>query len=222
MFGSESSANGSGSITYSDGFQIQSSTLAAGTSVSLEFCVIAGFNNQVNDLISQQATTQTLNTAQATFGVGAVTSGSASGLYSYSDSRLGSNLSMTGLFASPQVTDITIVGQVGQGGSVTAILSSQSTADVVPGDIGDVQVQASLVWGAVSLTPGVTLVSLNTGLPLPDMTNCTPSYVQANIPAPLINLNSPEPDSFVLLGLGAVGLVILRRAIGAVVGTASK
>jgi len=86
MFGQESSADGSGSVTYSDAFKIQSSTLPAGTTVSLEFCVIAGFNKQIGDSISPLLTTQTLNTAQATFGVGVDTSGSTTGLYSFSDS----------------------------------------------------------------------------------------------------------------------------------------
>ena len=182
MFGVTSSAGGSGFDQFSDSFRIQSATLADGTPVSIDFCVIAGFNKQNNDTIAEQSETQTSGTLQAFFGAGNT---SLSGEYLFSESRLFTHSSTTGLFASSQATEFTVTGNVGQNVGVSVQLNSQNTAFVDPGNVGDVQVQSSLVWGGLAETAGVALVSLNTGLTMPDMVNCTPAYVQAHIPLPL-------------------------------------
>jgi hypothetical protein len=209
MFGVTSSAGGSGSIGYSDTFRIQSATLADGTPVSIDFCVIAGFNKQNNDTIAEQSETQTGDTLQAFFSAGNI---SVSGNYSFSESRLFTNSSTTGLLASSQATEFTVTGNVGQSVGVSVQLNCQNTAFVDPGNVGDVQVQSSLVWGGLAETAGVTLVSLNTGLTMPDMVNCTPAYVQAHIPLPL---TVPVPGDYNNNGIvDAADYTVWREKLG--------
>lgn len=83
------------------------------------------------------------------------------------------------------------MGVVGSNVGVSAQLNNDTTAFVDPGDMGDVQDQATLVWGAVVETSGVTLVSVNTVLTMPDTTNTNPEYVQDNIPPPIVDDPGP-------------------------------
>jgi hypothetical protein len=197
MTGHTSSAGGNASITFSDTFKIQSATVPAGTPLMIDFCVAAGYAAQTSNEFPNNDSSSVVNNAQASFGaaIGAST-GSTTGVYSFAQSFNQITTSSSGLFSDPNGVDFKISGNVGQNCNVTVNLTAGSAADIAPLDIGDVQVQAILVWGAVSETSGVTLVSVNTGVNMPDMTNCTPAYLQANTPPPLIEL--PEPSTFVL------------------------
>ena len=189
-----------------DDFQITSTTLPAGTPVVLDFCVLTGMHEQIND---SDAVNQTDIDVDATF---YVTTGQFSGVYDRGDysfvhNSSGRRTATTGvLFSGEQ--DFVVDDTVGQAIGVLAGLTSDTTADVYPTEVGDVQAQAALDWGITIVTPGVQLTSTVTGLAPPDMTNCSDAYVQAAIPPPLVNL--PEPVS------GSVGLVwaaqSLRRA----------
>jgi hypothetical protein len=214
--GTVSTASGSGNAVYNDQFIIQSATLPLGTPVTIDFHVIGRESNQIGDDIPGRGGSGTLNSADAAFSVAlGINNPTVSGHYSFQDSGVG-NVNAppaTGLFSSQQSTTLMIAGQVGQMFQLTANLIGQSSADVFPGDVGDVQVQAILVWGAVSETPGVTMVSTITGLSLPDTSNVTPEFVQVNMLPPLIDL--PEPGSIVLLAWGSVALILahVRRRI---------
>ena len=211
MGGFTSAAGGSGSIGYTDTFRIQSATVADGTPVAIDFCVISLLAKQNSNAIADSSQTQVQSTAHAFFSAGNT---SLTGDYSFAQNRLTTTSTTGGVFNSLQPTGFTANGVVGQNFTVSFQLNSQTTAFVDPGDMGDVQVQSIFVWGGVSETAGVDLVSLNTGLNMPDMTNCNYSYVQANIPPPLINLSGPglpEPGSLTLFALGGFALLACRR-----------
>ena len=115
-----------------------------------------------------------------------------------------------GIFAVPTTT-LMLAGQVGQTLQLSASLSGQSTGDIFPGDVGEVQVEAALSFGAISETPGVSLVSQATGLNIPDTSNVTPSFVQANTFPPLVPIGVPEPGSLMLAAWGLAGLAAWSR-----------
>lgn len=217
MIGVQSFDIGQGDARYSDSIKVQSSTLALGTPVTIDLSVIAGLNKQVDDHFA--SVSQSENLAQASFSaVFGPSSGSFLGNHSFTEDRSGVISSSTGLFGSDPVTHnptntgmFSITVPVGQAFLVDARLNSRSTTLVEPGDTGDVQLQGILVWGAMSETPGVTLVSLNTGLNMPDTTNVNQGYVEANIPAPLIDFSVPEPPTLALATLGALALLACRR-----------
>jgi hypothetical protein len=212
--GTVSTAGGSGNVAYNDQFTIQSSTLPLGTPVVIDVRVIGGESNQIGDDIPGRGGSGTLNSADAAFSVAlGINNPTAVGHYSFQDMGVGSVFAppASGLFSAPQATTLMIAGHVGETFQLTASLKGQSSADVFPGDVGDVQVQAALVWGAVSETPGVTMVSTITGLNVPDTSNVTPEFVQGNMFPPLIDfLPTPEPGSIVLLALGTVALMLAR------------
>jgi hypothetical protein len=187
MFGVTSAAGGSTSIGFTDAYRIQSATVPAGTQVLIDFSVIAGISNQNNNNIAS-AQTSTTNSAQAFFGVG---NNSIFGNYNFSQNRISMSSSTTGLFAATQATKFSVMGVVGSNVGVSAQLNNDTTAFVDPGDMGDVQDQAILVWGAVVETSGVTLVSVNTVLNMPDTTNTNPEYVQDNMPPPIVDDPGP-------------------------------
>lgn len=208
FMGSTSSAGGSGLIGFSDTYSVQSSTLPLGTPVAIDFSVIAGFAEQNNDSIDDQSQTQTSNDVHAFFSAGPT---SLVGDHDFSDSRLFTNSTTGGLFSMSHATNFTLNTQVGQSISIAAQLNSQSAAFVDPGNVGDVQMQATMLWGGVPQIAGISIISLNTGLPLPDTTNVNTTYLQANIPPPLIELGTPEPSSLVLAVLGGLALIWYRR-----------
>jgi hypothetical protein len=209
--GSPSGDDGFGSVVFSDTYSIQSATLPDGAPVGIEFCALADLHHQENDAIIETSTST--SATSATFGAGITgNAGSATGTFSYRDSLAGPMKSFTGTLFN-DLDQFTLNLAVGQTFQVTAELSCDTTCDVIPGDDADVQAQADLVWGGAANLAGVNLVSINTGQPMPDMSDCNSQYADGNVPPPLIDV--PEPSTpGLMIAVTACALLCRRPKIG--------
>ncbi len=214
-----SSDAGVGDIFVSESYRITSPTLPVGTPFQFTITAIAGIKHQEQALIV--STSDASDTANLQFSavIGSqtfVTSGS----YSYSASLSHPNGVIMGpdggLFGA-QPDKATFNAHVGDSLSIGARVQLGSNCDVDPGDIGDVQLQASLVFGGLSDTQGINITSFTDGTPFPGTTLVSRPTVDTTVPEPIIPFDTPdtpEPISSLLAASLVVPAFTRRRNRG--------
>ena len=206
--------NASGVLNYSESFTVSSTTLSAGTPVTIAVRIATAAKSHAslsypdpnrppsNDLadvsghVGIRIDADQLSAASFQGDITAMESGL------HAPSQLSTGILVDGTFAA------LVNGKVGQSFGIAIQSTLSATSRSVIGNTSDADSQIALVWGAEVVGGGAALKG-DDGFLFPSLGGVTIDRALANLPPPPTDL--PEPSSILMFAVGLIGLAGAQR-----------
>lgn len=201
--------NASGVLNYEEHFTISSTTLSAGTPVTIAVRLASATKARAALSYPDPARPPSTDLADVSGHVGiridaeqlsaASFQGDISAMESgqHAPSQTSTGILVGGTFAA------TVIGRVGQSFGIAIQSSLSASSRSIIGNTSDADSQIALVWGA-EVVGGVAELKGDDGFLFPSLGGVTGERALANLPPPPTDL--PEPSSMLMFAVGLVGL----------------